>query len=397
MKIEMFQNEMSKRSYVWDKLTKRYDWAGGVADVPVKVAGPSTTQMGALASESDIAEIQTVMGSIASQKEATGTVVFNERDLTRHGYSEQTYLDTLMDQVPDISKALVEQIEAGLIRGGGVLSYATANGAVGGTISVANPEYFQIGQKVEIVDNDSAAVSGYIRTMDINTGALTIYNARTGGAVVDLSAFTTAQSAKLRLVGAGTESFLDFKTALLPSALGGSDTLYGLNKVNTGPALQAFRQDGTAFTAATILKDLLKTYFKNRKLGRGEANELLVSMGLFANAAAGLESQRQFFVKDKQAGYGFNKITLVGSEGEVTITGLNSITDDMALLMDWSALTFRGMPLKKNLYGEAGLEYYTVRATNGVKFISDLVLAGDFVINPAKLGIIYGIPSAVSL
>ncbi|MFN3454027.1 MAG: hypothetical protein ACK41T_03640, partial [Pseudobdellovibrio sp.] len=167
MKIEMFQNEMSKRSYVWDKVTKRYDWAGGVADVPVKIAGPSTTQMGALASENDISEIQTAMGTIASQKEATGTVVFNERDLARHNYSEQTYLDTLMDQIPDISKSLVEQIEAGLIRGGGVLSYATANGAVGGTISVANPEYFQIGQKVAIVDNDTAEVLGYVRTLDI--------------------------------------------------------------------------------------------------------------------------------------------------------------------------------------------------------------------------------------
>lgn len=395
MKEEIFEAKLAERSYIWKNIEKKYDWAGGVYEVPVKKQGFSSVQMGALPAIGDIAEGAFSMGTINSQKELTMTAIFNERDLARHGYSEQTYLDSIIQMAEDLPQAAAEQMDAGLLRGGGVISFATANGGAGGTISVANPEYFQPGMKIAVVDNDTAEALGYVITVDINTGALLVQNARAAGANVDLSLYTTAQSARVRIVGAGTESFLDLKTALLPTSLGGADAIYGLTKASH-LTLQSFRKDGAAFTAATILKDLLKTFAANRKLGRGNVTEIWCSTGLFANASSGLELARQYMVKDKSAGYGFNSITIVGSEGEVKIVGLNSITDDVAILVDWSALKFAGMALKKKIYGEAGQNYFTVRNTTGVQFVSDMVLAGDFVINPGKLGIIYNIPSAVS-
>ena len=395
MKETMFDTAFSKKSYIWDKIDKDLKWAGGVYEVPIKKNGFSSVQMGTLPAANDIADANEVMGTIAGHKELIMSAIFNEADLARHSYSEQTYLEKLPEMIDDLTTTGVQQMEAGFLRGGGVISYATSNGAVGGTISVANPENFPLGCKVEVLDNDTAAATGYVITNDLNSGQLLIQNARSAGANVDLSLFTTAQSARVRMVGAGSESFLDLKTALLPLSLGGADSLYGQTKLSI-PNLQAKRKDGSAFTASTILKDLLKEYFDNRRMGRGNLSEIWVSYGMFANICANLELSKQYMVEDKQASYGFSSISLVGNEGKCKIVALNNIQTDIAVFVDWSGLKFAGLPIKKKMYGDAGMEYFTVRNTSGIQFISDICLRGDFVINPAKLGIAYNIPASVS-
>lgn len=395
MKEDLFDAKFIEKSYIWKNIEKKLNWAGGVYEVPVKQQGFSSVQMGSLPAANDIAEAAEALGTISGHKELIMSAIFNEADLARHSYSEQTYLEKIPDMVEDLSTTGIEQMESGFLRGGGVISVAIGNGTVGGNIDVSNPEYFQPGQKVEVIDNDTALVAGYVTSVDINTGTLNIKNARTAGANVDLSAYTTLQNARVRLVGAGSESFLDLKTALLPASLGGSDTIYGLTKASYLP-LQAKRATGAAYTASTILKDLLKEYAANRKLGRGMPSEIWVNFGMFANISANLELQKQYVTKDKSAGYGFSSVTIVGTEGEVKICALAHMPTDIAVFVDWKALKFAGLPLKKKMYGEAGQEYFTVRNTTGIQFITDMCLRGDFVINPGKMGIVHSIPSTVS-
>jgi hypothetical protein len=396
MKEEIFEAKLAERSYVWKTMKKNYDWAGGVYEIPVKTNGFNSVQFGSLPAANDIAEAAEVMGTVTSQKELAMTAIFNERDLQRHGYSEQTYIKSILQMAEELPLIAADQIESNLLRGYGAIGKAVANGAVGGTITVENPALFQPQMKVEVDDDDSVLATGYVRTVDINTGVLTIFNARSGGAVVDLSAYTTAQNAVVRIVGSGSEKFLDLRTALLPASVaGGSDTLYGLTKADA-MTLQAKRASGASYTAATILKDLLKEFYANRKLGRGNITEIWCSTGAFANAAINLEAGRQYVVKDRSAGFGFNSISLVGNEGEVKLVGLNSCPDDTAFFVDWDAIKFAGQKMKKKMYGEAGQEYFTVRNTTGIQFISDMVLAGDIIINPGKMGIVHSIPSSVS-
>jgi hypothetical protein len=395
-KESIFEAKLADRSYIWKNVEKKDDWAGGVYEVPVKKNGFSSVQFASLPSASGIAEAAEEMGTINAQKELIMSAIFNERDLARHSYSDQTYIDKILEMADDLPQRAAEQMEAALLRGSGVLSKASADGDVSGNITVPNPELYQPQMKVTIDDDNSSPVSGYVRSVDINTGVLVIYDARSGGSVVDLSGYTTAQNAVVQIVGASTECFLDLKTALLPASVtGGSATIYGLTKANN-VNLQAKYASGSGYTATTILKDLLKEYTANRKLGRGNITEIWVSTGAFANACANLESLRQYMVKDKDAGYGFQSITLVGAEGQVKIVGLNSIPNDLAVFVDWSAIKFVGQKLKKKMYGDAGLEYFAVRNTTGIQFITDMVLAGDFVINPGKLGIVHSIPSSVS-
>lgn len=397
MKETIFDEKLAERSYVWKNVKKNYDWAGGVYEVPVKANGYNSVQFGSLPAANDISEATELMGTISTQKELAMTAIFNERDLARHQYSEQSYVKSIIAMAEELPVIAADQIESNLLRGLGAIGRAVANGTVGGQITVENPSLFQPQMKVEIDDDDSVLATGYVRTVDINTGVLTIFNARSAGAVVDLSAYSVSQNTVVRIVGSGAERFLDLRAALLPASIsGGSDTIYGLNKADA-LTLQAKRASGASYTAATILRDLLKEFYANRKLGRGNITEIWMSTGAFANAAIALESGRQFMVKDRSAGYGFNSITLVGNEGEVKLVGLNSCPDETAFFVDWEGIKFAGQKLKKKMYGEAGQEYFTVRNTSGIQFISDMVLAGDFVINPGKLGIVHSIPASVSV
>ena len=394
---KLLMNEFAERSYIWKNIEKDESWRGGTYEIPVQRNGFNSVQMGSLPAANDIAEGGFSMGTLTAHKELVLSAIINEGDLARHGNMEQSYLKILPDMINDLADKGVGLINAGIIRGGGVISLATSNGALGGTISVGNPEMFEPGMKVEVIDNDTGAATGYVTQVDVNTGQLTIQTLRSGGSNVDLSTFTTAQSARVRLVGAGTESFLDLRTALLPLSLGGADTLYGLTKATHMP-LQGYRKDGAAFTASTILKDLLGAYFEQRRLGRGKPSEIWVDYGMFKNIASLLDvaGARQYSVTDKSAGYGFNSISLIGVEGQVKIVALREMPVGTAYIVDWSGMKFAGLPLKRNLYGEAGQEYFTVRNTTGVQFISDMILRGEFVFQPHKLGIIYNIPASVS-
>lgn len=394
---KLIMNEFAERSYIWKNIEKDESWKGGVYEIPVQRNGFNSVQMGTLPAANDIAEGQFSMGTLTTHKELVLSAIINEGDLARHGDMEASYLKILPDMVNDLADKGVGLINAGVLRGGGVISFATGNGALAGTIAVANPEYFEPAMKVEVIDNDTAAATGYVTQVDIATGTLTIQTLRSGGVNVDLSAFTTAQSARVRLVGAGTESFIDMRAALLPNSLGGSDTLYGLTKLTHMP-LQAYRKDGSGFTAATILRDILGAYFECRRLGRGKQSEIWVDYGMFARIVSQLDvaGARQYSVTDKSAGYGFNSITFVGAEGQIKLVALREMPVGSAYLVDWSGLKFAGLPLKRNLYGEAGQEYFTVRNTTGVQFISDMILRGEFVYQPAKLGIIHSIPASIS-
>lgn len=395
LKEEIIENTMQEKSYIWKNITKENDWYGGVLEIPVQGNGLNTIQMGSLAALTDIAEYQGAIGTVAAHKEMTMSAIFREGDLSREVNKEATYIDKISGMIESLSKKSAEQIGANLVRGQGVLSFASANGTAGGLITVPNPEYFEPGMKVSIIDNDTAKVDGYVRLVDINSGVLTIYNARTAGAVVDLSLYTVAQQARVVVIGSGTEAFLDLKTALLTAANGGSDTLYGLTKAAYLP-LQAFQTSGSAFTANTILDDLLGAFYKCRKLGRGDQTELWVSYGIFKNIAKKLEQARHYQVEVKSAGYGFSSVSLIGNEGAVKIVALREMPDDTAYIMDMTGLKFKGMALKKKLYGENNQEYFVDRQTTGVSFVTDMVLRGDIVVQPQKLGCIFSIAAAAS-
>jgi hypothetical protein len=123
----------------------------------------------------------------------------------------------------------------------------------------------------------------------------------------------------------------------------------------------------------------------------------LVSFGLFKNIAIGLEANRQFQVTDKKAGYGFRSVTVMGVDGDLTITAVRDMPDNVAYIMDWSAMKFFGSKFFERKRHMDGSEAFLVRATSGYSYIVDCKFYGDLVVhNPSHCGIVHSIPAACS-
>lgn len=384
---------MKKRNYFWNKVDKDQGWFGGTLEVPFEGGEASSLSFGSLSASNDIAEGTYVMGTLSTMPELWGSLIFNEKDLDRHGNLEKSYLKILPGKIDQFVGRMQERVSLSLL-GDGSIAKATADGDSGGLITVDHPERFTIGEKVYVDDDNSSPASGYVTAINVNTGVLTIKDARSSGSAVNLSGYTTAQNAKIYLDGQQSNGFTGLKTQLLSAANGGASTIAGVTKV-TYPMLQSVNVSGSAFTAATILQDLFGAFYTVHKLGKGNPSEILVSFGLFKNIAVGLEVNRQFSVSDKKSGFGFRSVTITGVDGDLTITALRDMPDDVAYIIDWSALKFFGSKFFERKRHMDGSEAFLVRATTGYSYIVDCKFYGDLIVhNASHCGVVHSIPAA---
>lgn len=389
----VFENEFKKISYLWQQCEKDKSYRGGTYEIPIEESGFSSLQFGSLAADTDIGEMEVALGT-CSMVELWGSILVREADLYRHGDMEQSYLKIMPEKIEEFVKFIQQTVSVNFLSGLGIAK-ATADGEAGGEITVDKPWLFRKNMKVSIDDGNSSEATGYVRSINLSTNKLLIYDARTGGAVVDLSGYTTAQNAVVRIIGTGSEAFLSLPEALLSSANGGSDTLYGKTKTDY-TVLQALSASGSAFTAETILDDLLTEYYKACD-ARGSDNfkEIYVSYGTFKNIAKLLDTGKRATIVDKKAGVGFNSVDIVGAEGMAKIVALREMPNDKIYMGEMSKVKFAGAePFKRKLYNNE--EFFMKRGTTGPEMISDIALRGNFIVKPAQWKVIHSVASAVS-
>lgn len=396
MPYELLVEEMKKKNYFFNKVEKDQDWTGGTLEVPFEGGEYSSLSLGALTASTDIAEATEVMGTIASQPELWGTMLFNEKDLDRHGDLEKSYLKIVPGKIDQFIQRMQERVSILLLGDGKTIAYATGDGQAGGTIVVDRPHFFTIGEKIEVIDDNTSAAAGYITAINVGTKTLTIKDARSAGSAVNLSSFTVSQNARIQLPNATSAGFTGLKSSLLSAANGGASTLYGQTKTSY-PFLQATQIDGSGFTAATLLDDLLGAFYQHANLGKGNASDILVNFGVMKNIAKQLETNRRFVTTDKQAGYGWRSMKLMGPDGEINLVSIRDMFTSEAYIVDWNAMKLHGSKFFERKRHLDGLESFLIRNTTGYQYIVDLKFYGDLVVNkPSHCGVIYGLPSAVS-
>ena len=218
--------------------------------------------------DTDIAEDDYVRGEIADYIEVYGSMLFNQRDLIDHEgkIPESTFLKILPDSVDEFVDYFKNMTSVLLIDGAS-FAKATADGQVGGTITVDRIERFEIGQKLVLDDDNSAAGTYYVTAVNVNTVTVTLSASR-GGAAADISAYTLAQNAKFYVPGAESGSFVSARSALLSATNGGSSTLHGQTKT-AYPFLQAVNVSGASVTAANLLDSIFSAYTQIQHKARG--------------------------------------------------------------------------------------------------------------------------------
>lgn len=395
---DLLKEEMMKRDYILNKVEKDNGWKGGKLIVPFKAASASSIAFGSLTAANDVSEDMPVRGEISGYKEAWGTMKFNHRDLMEHDGSipEKTFLRILPDAVEDFMDNMKMVISVNLLKGP-YFAVLTADATAGGVITVDRPDLFQIGQKVYIVDGNTAATFGYVRTINVNTNEVVLYDARTGGAVVDLSAYDFVDSPKCYFEGQATSGFSSLKDALLSADHGGSASLYGQSKV-AYPFLQAINFSGVFMAASNILDQIFDAFVTFRQKGKGNPNEVLMSYKHLGSILKLLETSKgQFNVEPgsmKANTYGWTEITIGGVKGALKVIGIQEMSDTEMFFIDWRGMKFHSNGFFRKRIAPDGKHYFEQRDTTGYSYLVDMCLFGDLVVNrPSYMGAIHSIPN----
>jgi hypothetical protein len=398
---KLLKEELVKRDYILSTCKKDDSWKGGKLIVPFKAAGGSSIRMGGLTAGNDISEDLYVRGSIDDYVEAWGSMIFNHRDLMEHDgkIPETTFLKILPDSLEDFMDymKMVTSVQLGT---GPHFATLTANGTVGGLLTVDRIDRFVINQKITLKGDVAAAADFYVLSIDVNANTVTV-SATRGGAAADVSAYTTADNAKVFTDDADDVSFLSARSALLSAANGGSATIHGQTKT-AYPFLQAVNIDGSSWTKANILDKLFDGYNQVRKKAKGNAREILMSYTVGAAVMAAVENKANgqaswnVQVMDKKASiYGWDEIMITSVKGRLKIVMIQEWDDDVVWYRDPDSHTFRSNGFFKKRKNPEGHEYFELRNQDGYQYIVDMCLFGEMeYTKPGQNGFVYGIDPA---
>lgn len=398
----MLSEEFIKRDWLLSNIEIDNSWQGSKIIVPFEAARASSVEFGQLAGATDISEYKYVRGSIDSYVEAWATLNFYHRDLMDHEgkIPESTFLKILPGQVEGMLNYFKEVVSTNLITGAH-FAKVVVDGTAGGVLEVDHIDRFYIGQKFELDDDNSSALTVYVISMNVNnatgtgTGTITVSASR-GGAAVDVSAYTAAQNAKCYHPGVLTNGgFTSLRGVLLSAANGGDSTVHGVSKLSY-PILQAANISGAAITATNILDKIFDAYTATRQKGKGNASTVLMSFKHLGSVMKLLEAQKGPYVVTKQPSaslYGWTEIEITTVRGSLKLTGIVEMDDDVIMLLDLSSIVFRTRGGFRKRMSPDGKEFFEVRsASAGFSYIVDQCLFGQLEVSkPGQSAIIHSI------
>jgi len=405
LSVVLLREELMKRDYVLSKVTQDNSWKGGTIPVPFMGGESSSVSFGSLTDESDVSESTAVRGELSTMPEIWGTLSFNSRDLKEHNgkIPESTFLKILPTEI-DRFLTHIKMVTSVNMLDGPHFATATVDGTAGGVLEVDRVDRFKLGQKVCLIDGNTASANFYVIAIDVNggtlkNGAVTLSATRGGLASADVANYTVAQSAKVYHPGAATGSFTSLKSQLLSAANGGSANLFGKSKV-LYPYLQAINHDGSGIGESTILKKIFDFYTRQMILGKAAAApDIVMSFKNFGACMKLLETQKGAFNVDpgsrKTSQYGFDTIEVGSVTGQrMKLVAVQECPNSEIFMLDWSTVKLFSNGFFKWETTPDGIRYYTKRATTGWKFLTDVSFFGDIaVLAPANNGIIHSIPN----
>lgn len=388
--------EHIKRNWIIQNVERDDSWKGGPLIVPFRGARASSVAFGSLTDSTDIAEEVYVRGELSGYPEVWGSMVFNHRDLIEHDkISEQNFLKVLPDTVDDFMD-YVKQCTSLSWLNGPAFATLTADATAGGVIVVDRPERFEIGQKVYLYDASAGlSAAGYVRTIAMDTATITIYDARTGGAALNLSAYDLVNDPKVYFDGSQANGLTSLKLSCLSAANGGTTTLYSQTKT-AYPYLQCVNVDGSTSTSASILEDIFNAYTVVKNRGKGMPNKVVMSYLHLGHVMAILEQNKGAYHINQSGtkvnAYGWTEITVFGVKGSLDVVGIQEVDDDYILFLDMKAMKIFTNGFFRKRQNPDGREYFETRATTGYKYIIDICMFGDLVLlRPSYCGILHSL------
>lgn len=397
---KLFSEELMKRDWFLSNIEMDNGWTGGRIVVPFKGAGNTTVEFGQLAGSTDISQSTYVRGEIPSYVEAWGSLILHHRDLmdAEGKIPEATFLKLIPGELDNLMDYF-KQVVSTQIGTGPHFATLKTDGTASGKFEVDHIDRFQLGQKLEIKDGNSAATSVYVIAIDVNaatvgTGAITVSLTR-GGLAADVSAYTVTQGAKCYHPGVLLNgSFTSIRDVLLPASAGGATHVHGQSKL-AYPILQAVAKSGSDMTSSNILEKIFDFYTDVRKKAKGNASTVLMSFKHLGNVMKQLEATKGPFSVTKQPSasiYGWTEIEVTTVKGTLKLVGILEMDDDVMYFLDLKSMTFRTRGGFKKRKAPDGREYFEQRTSTGYSYVIDSCFFGQLEFSaPGHNGILYGI------
>jgi hypothetical protein len=408
---ELLKEEFVKRDFLMSKIEKDDGWVGASSTsgeaaliIPFKAAGASSVAFGALSASNDIAEDKYVRGRVTGQKEVWGSMIFNHRDLMEHeSISEKNFLKILPNTIEDFLDYMKNVVSMNLMNGANFDYLTVTYTGTDGLITVAHPDRYSIGQKIVTKDGAGTSYTGYVASINVNTGVIGVATTRALALAGTAGDYTSGvdQTLTTTLVfneGADTTSnaFNSLRGQLLSAANGGDSTIAGVTKT-AYPYMQAINVSGAAVSAVHIMEKIFDALTTIRRLGRGNPSDVVMSYKNFASCMKVIEASKGAFnVKpgsQSASQYGWMEIE-VGSvtKGGLKLVAVQEADDDVIFFLDWRALKFYSNGFFRKRKSPEGQEFFEVRATTGYQYIVDMCLFGEMVvIRPSYCGVMYSI------
>ena len=389
----MIEEEFAMLNWFMQKCKVTKDWLQGPARVQFKKSKASTITKGGLAAEDKINGTTYIEGTIKQPAKWSGALRFKRQDIIMHGQvNEENLFNLLPDSIKDLTEVMEQTFSLALFGDGSLTKTIDVGDATG--IKVKNTDRIGIGFKVQL-DDGTDQVEGYISKIDKNTGKIELRpNLDLTGAVVDCTGidakagvYMTENSA---LPGGSNNEFFSLVDHLLPSSLGGSDELFGLQKADY-PCLQSIQIDGSSIdgTAGTgdgkaLLKKIFGAMAKAKRL-KAKVNTLVCSYNTYAHICNALQDESGAFknVGTAMDYSGYSSITVTWMGQKLEVVGLADCDDDKVMAINTAHCEFKSSPKSYFEVVESpdGLKYYVDRnvADGDYYYITDIMLQGQFV------------------
>lgn len=398
--LDLLQAEFMKRDYLMTKCNQEGSWKGGDLIVPFEGQGASSVEFGALADSTDISKYDYVRGSVTTQPEVWGSLIFQHRDLIQHDgkIPESTFLRILPQQIDQFLTKMKMVVSVHLLGGPHFATVTADTDLANGVVAVDRIDRFELSQKVSLDDDNSSPTTYYVIAVSVDAKTVTL-SATRGGAAANISAYTLAQNSKFYHPGAQTAGMTSLRSQLLSLANGGSTTLFGQTKT-AYPFLQCPNISGADVTATNILDKIFDAYVQRMILGKGgKAPEVVMSFKHFGSILKLMQvAQGPYNVvpnSRKMNMYGWQEVEVGSVGGQVLkLVGVQEANDTEILFLDWESVTFYSNGMFRRRKAPDGKEYFESRATTGYSYILDHCLFGDLACTaPWKNAILHSIPN----
>jgi hypothetical protein len=401
---DLLKEKIEEKNYLWKTLEHDDEVAGDII-VPFEASRASTVKAGG--GPTAIAGINKhtyTRGSVsfANIPKMWGSLIFNYEDILNHEgrVKAKSFLGTFLPkQIEDFTGYFANQINH-MVLNKAQKDTVAVTGTAPGVLGVYRPERYEIGEKL-ILDPAGANLTVYVRTIDMNTtdntGAITCYDAVTGGSAVDVSGVAAGELIYKDGFQTAANQMTSIRDALLTSGNGGDTNIHGVAKT-ASKYTQAVNVSGASMNANTVLSvifDALAVFKRKNKTG---ASEIWASTKHQAAVMKKLEQDKGPYKavpgSTKTSEYGFTEIKIFGpSTGEIKFVFMQDLDDDCIFVVDPKSMKFHSVKGVQKVKSPDG-NYYTVSrdATNGFDFVTDLYYRGDLIISePYKNMVLHSI------